>query len=83
MPGDGKFDQSNMPSDVELAVGRVDFHNMTCFSNKNPARSELDLLRAYLNKDHNFRHRVFTVARRGLVCDNFGEFEGEAFAQSG
>src|SRR5688572_27275120 len=83
VPGDGKFDQSNMPSDVELAVGRVDFHHMTCFSNKSPARSELDLLRAYLNKDHNFRHRVFTVARRGLVCDNFGEFSGEAFAQSG
>jgi hypothetical protein len=82
-PGDGKFDQSNMPSDVEIAVGRVDFHNMTCYANKTPARSELDLLRAYLNKDHNFRHRVFTVARRGLVCDNFGERDGEAFAASG
>ena len=82
-PGDGKFDQSNMPSDVEIAVGRVDFYNMTCFANKTPSRSELDLLRAYLNKDHNFRHRVFTVARRGLVCDNFGEKEGEAFAASG
>lgn len=83
VPGDGKFDQSSMPSNVELAVGRVDFHNMTCYANKTPSRSELDLLRAYLNKDHNFRHRGFTVARRGLVCDNFGEFEGEAFAASG
>jgi hypothetical protein len=83
VPGDGKFDQSSMPSDVEIAVGRVDFYNMTCFANKTPSRSELDLLRAYLNKDHDFRHRVFTVARRGLVCDNFGEFEGEAFAASG
>ncbi len=82
-PGDGKFDQSNMPSDVEIAVGRVDFHNMTCYANKTPSRSELDLLRAYLNKDHGFRHRLFSVARRGLVCDNFGEFEGEAFAASG
>lgn len=82
-PGDGKFDQSNMPSDVEIAVGRVDFYNMTCYANKTPSRSELDLLRNYLNKDHNFRHRVFTVARRGLVCDNFGEFSGEAFAASG
>jgi hypothetical protein len=83
IPGDGKFDQSGMPSDVEVAVGRVDFYNMTCYANKTPSRSELDLLRAYLNKDHNFRHRVFTVARRGLVCDNFGEFGGEAFAASG
>lgn len=83
VPGDGKFDQSSMPSDVELAVGRVDFYNMTCYANKSPSRSELDLLRAYLNKDHNFRHRVFTVARRGLVCDNFGDIYGEAFAASG
>ncbi|HTG45827.1 MAG TPA: fibronectin type III domain-containing protein, partial [Verrucomicrobiae bacterium] len=72
-----------MPSNVELAVGRVDFFNMTCYANKTPSRSELDLLRAYLNKDHNFRHRVFTVARRGLVCDNFGDIYGEAFASSG
>lgn len=82
-PGDGKFDQSEMPSAAEIAVGRVDFYNMTCYANKTPSRSELDLLRAYLNKDHNFRHRVFTVARRGLVCDNFGERQGEAFASSG
>lgn len=82
-PGDGKFDQSEMPSAAEIAVGRVDFYNMTCYANKTPSRSELDLMRAYLNKDHNFRHRVFTVARRGLVCDNFGERGGEAFASSG
>lgn len=82
-PGDGKFDQSNLPSDIELAVGRVDLHNMTCYSNKAWSRSELDLLRAYLNKDHNFRHGRIQVPRRGLVCDNFGEMEGEAFASTG
>jgi hypothetical protein len=82
-PGDGKFDQSDMPSAAEIAVGRVDFYNMTCYANKTPSRSERDLLRAYLNKDHNFRHRVFSVARRGLICDNFGERQGEAFAASG
>ena len=65
------------------AVGRVDFSNLTCYANKSPARSELDLARAYLNKDHDFRHRVFTVARRGLICDNWGERGGEAFAASG
>jgi hypothetical protein len=43
----------------------------------------LDLLRAYLNKDHNFRHGRIVVPRRGLVCDNFGEMEGEAFASTG
>lgn len=82
-PGDGKFDQSELPSDIELAVGRVDLYNMTCFANKAWSRSELDLLRAYLNKDHNFRHGRIVVPRRGLVCDNFGETEGEAFASTG
>ena len=83
VPGDGKFDQTDMPSDVELAVGRVDLSNMTCYSNKAWSRSEKDLLRAYLNKDHAFRQRHFTMPRRGLVCDNFGERDGEAFASSG
>lgn len=83
VPGDGKFDQSDLPSDVELAVGRVDLSLMTCFSNKTPSRSEKDLLRQYLNKDHNFRHGLLNVARRGVVADNFGEFSGQAFAASG
>ncbi len=79
-PGDGKFDQGQIPSDLELAVGRVDLSNMTCFSNKTPSRSETDLLRAYLNKDHNFRHGLMNVPRRGVIADNFGDIYGEAFA---
>jgi len=82
-PGDGKFDQSNLPSDVELQVGRVDLFNMTCFANKSPWFSEIDLLRRYLDKDHSFRMGQMSVERRGVVCDNFGEMEGEAFAASG
>ena len=82
-PGDGRFDQSDLPSDIELEVGRVDLYNMTCYSNKAWSRSELDLLRAYLNKDHEFRHGRIVVPRRGLVCDNFGEMGGEAFASTG
>ncbi|MEW6157142.1 MAG: fibronectin type III domain-containing protein [Verrucomicrobiota bacterium] len=83
VPGDGKFDQTDLPSNVELQVGRVDLFNMTCYANKTPSRSELDLLRQYLNKDHNWRHKLLNVPRRGLVCDNFGERDGEAFAASG
>jgi len=83
VPGDGKFDQSTLPSNVELQVGRVDLSNMTCYSNKIVSRSELDLLRAYLNKDHNFRIGQVSLPRRGLICDNFGEHSGEAFAASG
>ena len=77
-PGDGKFDQSLIPSDVELQIGRVDFSNMPSF-----ALSEEELLRNYLNKDHAFRQKEFTAISRGLVDDNFGYFSGEAFASSG
>lgn len=83
IPGDGKFDQSQPPGSVYLQVGRVDFANLTCFSNKSPARSELDLLRQYLNKDHDFRHRNFTVQRRGLICDNFGIDAGVPYSATG
>lgn len=81
-PGDGKFDQSDLPSDVELEIGRVDLANMTAFANTT-GQSEKDLLRQYLNKDHNFRHTLITAQRRGLICDNFGEKDGEAFSASG
>jgi len=77
--GDGKFDQNLAPSAIELEVGRVDLSNMPAFAPK----TELDLLRQYLNKDHNFRHKVITAQPRGLIDDNFGYFGGEAFASSG
>jgi hypothetical protein len=78
VPGDGKFDQSTLPSDVELIVGRVDFANMPAFP-----FSEATLLANYLDKDHDYRHRVFQVDQRAIVDDNFGWFSGEAFAVSG
>jgi hypothetical protein len=78
VPGDGKFDQSSLPSDADLQVGRVDLANFSLFS-----ASETELLRQYLNKDHNFRFKFITAAPRGLITDNFGAFGGEAFAASG
>ncbi len=82
-PGDGKFDQSGLPSDVELEVGRIDLANMSLAS---PTPNEPDLLRQYLNRDHAFRFRAgnfSNVPRRGLITDNFGYFGGESFAASG
>ena len=78
VPGDGKFDQSSLPSDVDLMVGRVDFADMPSF-----AQGESALLQQYLDKDHDYRHKVFTVAQRAVIDDNFGYFGGEAFAASG
>lgn len=80
--GDGIYDQSNLPSDVELQVGRVDFYNMTGATGGATWPSEQELLRQYLNKDHNFRQRLLTAPRRGLVGDRFGLYSGEAFAAS-
>lgn len=74
VPGDGKFDPSELPSDMELEVGRVDLANLPAFTSK----TELDLLRQYLNKDHNFRFGLLPLPRRGLICDNFGDLTAEA-----
>ncbi len=82
-PGDGKFDQSEPPGNQLLEVGRVDLSNLMNFANKPVPRYEVDLLRQYLEKDHNFRHRVFTLQRRGILCDNFGVDSGVAYSASG
>ncbi len=73
VPGDGKFDQAQPPATLKLQMGRVDLSNMTCFANKTPSRSEVDLMRQYFQKDHGFRHRLFTADRRGIMCDNFAD----------
>jgi hypothetical protein len=78
VPGDGKFDSTFIPSDLELEVGRVDLSRMPAFG-----KSETELLQRYLDKDHAFRHRALEVERRALICDKFGDFRGEAFCSSG
>jgi hypothetical protein len=80
IPGDGKFDQSVMPSAAELQVGRLDFRRLTVGTF---GLSEIELLRRYLDKNHNFRTKQYVVANKALVDDNFGYFSGEAFAENG
>ena len=62
-PGDGRYDQSTIPSPVELQIGRVDLFNMPGFLPK----GEKELLRQYLDKDHHFRHAMLRVEKRGLA----------------
>jgi hypothetical protein len=76
IPDDGKFDQSVLPSDVELEIGRVDFFDMPAFS-----KTEIELLEAYLDKNHEFRNGRIIMPRRGIIQNNFGGFE-EAFGQT-
>jgi len=62
VPGDGNWDQSFLPSNVEVAVGRADFSELPVF-----VEDEFTLLRAYLRKDVDFRTKVFSVSRRAAV----------------
>ncbi len=86
VPGDGKFDQSSFPAPIKLMVGRVDLANMPGrLTPGGPATfpSEVELLRNYLRKDHQFRTKAFDVPRRAYIGDYFGCRNGEAFAASG
>lgn len=77
VPGDGKWDQSSIPSDVELEVGRVDLSNLPHFT-----EDIIELTRQYLDKNHAFRRKHFSVPERGLIENNFGGFT-EGFGQNG
>lgn len=78
IPGDGKFDQSVLPSPMELQVGRVDLWGMTSFS-----LTETQLLKQYLDKDHEYRKKISVVANAAIIDDNFGYFNSETFASNG
>jgi hypothetical protein len=78
VPGDGKFDQTFLPSDVELQVGRIDLSYMPGF----PV-DEIELMRRYLDRNHAYRMAEIVPIRRGLIDDNVGEADGLAFAAVG
>jgi hypothetical protein len=78
VPGDGKYDQSVIPSDTELEFGRVDLSKMPSFK-----QGERELLRNYLNKDHNYRTALLQVPRQGVIVDMEGDVNGGAYVVSG
>ncbi len=80
VPGDKKFDQITIPSAVELAVGRVDFRHLTTATF---GTSQVELYRRYLDKDHAWRTKAYTVANKVVIDDNLGYASGEAFAADG
>lgn len=77
IPGDGKLDQSYLPSDVELQVGRIDLSNLPAIS-----ESEEILLIRYLEKDHRYKTGEIVVGEQALIDDNFTTYN-EGFSQSG
>jgi hypothetical protein len=64
---DGKFDQTSIPTLIELGVGRIDLSDFTSFS-----ETERELLRRYFNKNHDYKHMNFNTIPRCLIDDNFG-----------
>jgi hypothetical protein len=77
VPGDGKFDQSIIPSQVTLQMSRVDFYNLNDF-----AESEEDLLRNYLNKAHEFKMAEYIPTDRGLFDQGDLDYSLEGYAQN-
>ena len=82
--GDGKFDMSYLDADASVPVGRVDFYKMTKFYDNSQANPELELVRRYLNKNHQYRIGNIEIKNQGVIDDNFGGNPMlEAFASSG
>ncbi len=63
---DGKFDNTYLPSDIELQIGRIDLYDMPEFG-----KTELELLEAYFKKDHDFKIKKIKPIMKGLIDDNF------------
>ena len=80
--GNGVLDQSLLPSDVELQVGRVDFAGLTGESVNYKFPSEIELLKRYLDKNHAYRHASVRPAARALVANPMGDANGQAYAAS-
>jgi hypothetical protein len=82
---DGNWSSSPdyLPSDVELMVGRVDLFNLPGNTSPGLMPNETELMRRYLNKDHNWRFKQISVPRRALMADRFGAVDGEGVASTG
>jgi hypothetical protein len=61
-------------------IGRVDMFNMPGNGAPIAWPTETELLRRYLNKDHNWRFKLISVQRRALVADRFGVQDDQSAA---
>lgn len=64
VPGDGKWDQSQIASKIELQVSRIDLSNMPAFSS-----TEEQLVKNYLAKDHAYKMNSLTIRHRAVLND--------------
>jgi len=75
VPFDGKFDQISIPENINIAVGRIDFFQLTDFHQK-----EIELLKKYFHKNHLFRIGEIPTTNRCLIDDGFGTQSDEIFS---
>ncbi len=71
-PNDGKFDNSVIPGEVMLQIGRVDLHNITHIGWDTDS-----LYYNYLSKDMAFRAGSWNVPHRYLFADRLKALGGE------
>ncbi len=64
IPGDDILDQRTYPSPLELAVGRITFHNMEKYH-----KTEEEYLKDYIHKVHAWRHGYRKVPLQGVLGD--------------
>jgi hypothetical protein len=75
IPGDGKYDQTTIPSDVDFQISRIDFANMPAFS-----KTEIQMMKTYLNRSHSYKVDSLAMLHRAVIDDNFALSTGEPFA---
>ncbi len=76
-PFDGKFDNSSIPSDVDLELGRIDFFDLPAFKD-----SEIELMRNYLRKNHEYRTKIISYEQNAVIDDKFKTYSNEEFASA-
>jgi len=76
-PGDGKFDNIDLPGLVQYYTGRIDLSNLPAFT-----KNEVDLTKQYIKKAHDFRYKITQTVEKGVIDENFAASYG-AFASTG
>lgn len=71
---DGKFDQSIIPSDIELMVGRIFLEKFDSYE-----KNRYVLYKRYFDRNHAFRTNAYTFKNKAIVNDDFTNlYEGFA-----
>ncbi|NLB60549.1 MAG: hypothetical protein GX806_05730, partial [Lentisphaerae bacterium] len=63
---------SNRAAYTDLAIGRVDLSFLPAMGD------EAELLKQYIQKNHNYRHRLFEWQAKGFIHDEFGDYADDA-----